>query len=170
MADWAALAQDRGVLLLALILVLCAFGLWLRGRLARRSRRKVIVVDGSNVMHWAGGEASVQTLDSVLRALQGARYAPEVWLDANVGHKLFGRYAGPAALAAALPVPSAQIHVADKGTPADPGLIRSALRQGVPILTNDRFLDWRDDFPQLANEGRLIAGRWNGGKPEFRFR
>jgi len=151
-----------GLVILGLIF---AASLW--SRITRRRRRPVIVVDGSNVMHWGGGDPSAEQLSRVLNALIEAGFDPEIWFDANVGYKLIGQYAGPRQLARLLPVPASSIRVVDKGTPADPALIRSALGQGARIITNDRFLDWREEFPALEDPRYLISGRIRKGIPEF---
>lgn len=147
--------------------VILAIGWLVRHRLARVRRRPVIVVDGSNVMHWGGGTPSAEKLSRVLDALIHAGFDPEIWFDANVGYKLIGKYAGPGRLAQLLPVPASAIRVVDKGSPADPELTRSALRQGARIITNDRFEDWRDEFPALDDPNRLISGRIRKDVPEF---
>ncbi|MBM1221886.1 hypothetical protein JQU17_14665 [Ponticoccus sp. SC2-23] len=159
--------QAGPILLVVLTLLVAVIGWLPRGRRVRARKRPVIVVDGSNVMHWGGGEPSSEKLSSVLAALIEAGFEPETWFDANVGYKLIGRYAGPGQLARILPIPASSIRVVDKGTPADPELIRSALRQRARIITNDRFQDWRMDFPALEEEGRLISGRIRQGCPEF---
>lgn len=152
---------------LAVFAVLLLFvGGLLRRMFARIGRKPVIVVDGSNVMHWGGGVPSAEKLSIVLEALIDAGFAPEIWFDANVGYKLGDQYAGPRQLERLLPVPASSIRVVDKGTPADPELIRSAIRQGARIITNDRYQDWRADFPKLDSE-RLVRGRFRQGVPEF---
>jgi hypothetical protein len=155
------LANLAGFAVLCLLL-----GSLLRRRFAAARRKPVIVVDGSNVMHWGGGDPSAEKLSIVLDALIDAGFAPEIWFDANVGYKLGDKYAGPRQLERLLPVPASSIRVVDKGTPADPELIRSAIRQGARIITNDRYQDWRADFPMLDSQ-RLIGGRFRQGVPEF---
>lgn len=155
-------------IVLGVLVALVALAIWRRRpRFLFRRKRPVVVVDGSNVLHWGGGGPSSEMLSAVLAALVDAGFEPETWFDANVGYKLIGHYAGPRQLARILPVPASSIRVVDKGTPADPELIRSALRQGARIISNDRFLDWRDHFPALQENGRLISGGFRNGIPEF---
>lgn len=153
--------------LIALLLFALGVAWLVCTRLSRRRRRPAIVVDGSNVMHWGGGDPSAEKVSRVLEALVEAGFDPEVWFDANVGYKLVGRYAGPRQLARFLPVPASSIRVVDKGVPADPELIAAAFRLGVRIVSNDRFRDWQEDFPGLAMPDRVISGRLRDGIPEF---
>jgi hypothetical protein len=33
----------------------------------------------------------------------------------------------------------------------------------APIVTNDRYRDWADDYPEIAEPGRLIRGGYRNG-------
>ena len=83
-------------------LVLGGLALWVGAGLVQRGLarlwtrafakpRPVIVVDGSNVMHWNDDVPSVRTLTLVLADLTARGFAPHVFFDANVGYKLWGR-------------------------------------------------------------------------------
>ena len=140
-------------------------GLWRRSE----PRRPVIVVDGSNVMHWQDDVPTIEALERVLADLTAKGFVPHVFFDANVGYKLVGRHLDPGALARALALPRSQIFVAPSRTPADPLLIAHALRIQARIVSNDRFRDWRDDFPEVSDEGRLVPGRLKGEQVELRL-
>jgi hypothetical protein len=36
---------------------------------------------------------------------------------------------------------------------------------GAAIVTNDRFRDWIEDFPEFAEPGRLIQGGYRNDAP-----
>lgn len=154
-----------------LILILVAFTtfLWLRRLLARRGEtQKRILIDGSNVMHWNGGDPDLLVVRSVARALSTKGYHVGVIFDANAGYKLADRYMNDAALAKALGLNEKQIMVAPKGHPADGFLLQAARDMDAPIVTNDRFRDWQADFPEVAVPGRLIHGGYREGVPFLR--
>lgn len=121
-----------------------------------------IVVDGSNVMHW-GGDPSMMVLRRVLGELGNRGYEPIVYFDANVGYKLIGEHLDARALAAQLGIPQHNIVVAPSRTPADPILIERAVTNDWRIVTNDRFLDWKQQFPKLGDRNFLVKGRWQQG-------
>lgn len=161
-----------GVLLLAALWV--AAGMVQRGlaRLFRRLTTKpqpLIVVDGSNVMHWQNDVPSVKALTLVLSDLTARGFAPHVYFDANVGYKLFDRAINAGDLAWQLDLRPSQITLAPSRTPADPLLIAHAIKAGVRVVSNDRFMDWRDQFPQIRGKGFLVPGRVKGEQVELRF-
>lgn len=141
--------------------------LWLRQPKAKQVAKpaptgRPIIVDGSNVMHW-GGEPSVKVLSRVLMELKRRGMQPFVYFDANVGYKLFNKKVKPADLAAQLDLPLAQITVAPSRTPADEVLLERATNDDLPVVTNDRFLDWKQRFPKVGDKGFLIKGIWKEG-------
>ncbi len=131
--------------------------------------KPVIVVDGSNVMHWRDDVASVKTLTLVLSDLAERGFAPHVFFDANVGYKLFNRAIGQRDLAFQLDLKPAQITLAPSRTPADPLLIGFAIKAGVRVVSNDRFMDWRAEFPAIRGKGFLVPGKIRGDNVELRF-
>jgi hypothetical protein len=142
--------------------------LWLLGRgWAQRRRPAVrapvrpaahVIVDGSNVMHWNRNVPSLEVLASVIRALEAKGLTPGVMFDANVGHKTLDRYQDDAEMARRLGLPDDQVLVVPKGTPADRYILQAARRLKVPVVTNDRYRDWSDEFPEVAGPGFLIRG------------
>jgi hypothetical protein len=143
----------------------------LAGRFIRKSSpgRPAIIVDGSNVMHWQADVPSLKTLMLVLNDLTARGFAPQVYFDANVGYKLFNRPMDTRDLAQQLALAPGQITLAPSRTPADPLLIAHAIDAGVPVVSNDRFMDWREAFPQIRGKGFLVPGRVMGGRVELRF-
>lgn len=153
-------------LLAVLLLVRAAFR---RKPTRRDSPAGRILIDGSNVMHWAGKGADLATVRSVAWALSENGYEVGVIFDANVGYKIADRYMNESALAHVLGLQVRQIMVSPKGQPADGFLLRAARDTDAPIVTNDRFRDWQGDFPECAAPGRLIHGSWRDGVPQLRL-
>lgn len=159
--------------LILLPVLLVFFGLLYRRKLAAKPQdretvpRRGIAVDGSNVMHW-GGDPSLQTVSRVVAALKGKGLAPIVFFDANVGYKVDDRYYSARDLAGVIGLPERQICVVHKGVVADEWLLDFATDHKLRIVTNDRFRDWRVQFPIAAEKGRLVHGEWRSGTVVFR--
>lgn len=141
-----------------------AFALLLRAVVRRRAgRRDWIVVDGSNVMYWDGDAPRLDTVRAVTDDLRRRGLRPVIWFDANAGHLMLGRYAGPDRLARRLGLPARQVHVVPKGQPADPAIIAGAGRLGARIVTNDRYRDWQAANPALRLREVLVRGEVAAG-------
>ena len=180
-AEPAALAGLGRVTLAALGLGLVwdVAALLLRGRRGRvaparvppRDRRDgpTILVDGSNVMHWKDNAPSGQVVARVVQALEARGERPHVYFDANAGYKLGDRFMDARALGQVIGLPAARITVADSGTPADPLLLDHAARARLRIVTNDRFQDWRVQFPVAGTRGALVKGHCQDGTPILRL-
>lgn len=121
-----------------------------------------VIVDGSNVMHW-GGDPSMKVLTKVLKELQYRGLEPLVYFDANVGYKLTGKRLKPAAMAAELGLSQEQVVFAPKKVPADEILLEHAVSDNLRVVTNDKFLDWKQKFPKVGEKGFLIKGMWKEG-------
>ncbi len=131
--------------------------------------RQRIVVDGSNVMYWDRETPMLGTVTAVLDALIARGFAPVVFFDANVGYRLFDAFHGPDAMQRRLPDGLAEVVVVGAGDPADPALIARALDTGARIVSNDRFRDWRGQFPALGEKGVLVSGEMRGGAVRLRM-
>lgn len=117
-----------------------------------------ISVDGSNVLFWRGGQKLTEAPEAVARALIARRFAPVVYFDHSIHQHMLQEQL--AALAALVP-----IVIADKGTSADVLLLETLL-QGQ-IVSNDRFRNWRAQFPRLRKDA-LVTGRiGKGGRVSF---
>lgn len=123
---------------------------------------KNIVVDGSNVMHW-DGEPSALILNRVLVALDEKGLNPVVFFDANVGYKLWDRHANARHVAPKIGVAVDRVVVAPSGVTADELLLEFAVKHGLRVVTNDRFLDWRVKYPRAGEKGFLVKGEWRQG-------
>lgn len=126
-----------------------------------------ILVDGSNVMHW-GGDASAEVLKRVLKSLENKGHAPIVFFDASAGYRLGDRYYNEAKLAALLGRSANHICVVDKGVVADQAILMFASDYGLRVVTNDKYRDWRVQFPHAAKKGNLIGGEWRDGAVVWR--
>ena len=123
-----------------------------------------IVVDGSNVMHWQEGAPSLVPLLKVMDSLKSRGFAPGVVFDANAGWKLFGRYVNEEEFGRQLGLPTNQVLVVPKGTQADPYILVTARNFNARIVTNDRYRDWAETYPEVAQKGFLISGSLQGAK------
>lgn len=151
-------------LLLAVPCLVASLYLLLRELWRRRPAPRWILVDGSNVLHWADGTPQLATLRAVVDHLTALGFAPSVVLDANAGYKIGDRYQHDAAFGRMLGLPVAQVMVVGRGTPADPALLAAARDLGARIVTNDRFRDWAGSYPEVGNPGHLVRGGYRDGK------
>lgn len=122
-----------------------------------------IAVDGSNVLYWQDDTPSLQTVRRVVDALKSRNLRPVVWFDANVGYLVGDRYLGPAPLARSLGLSARQVIVAPKGTPADPLVIEGARTLKARIVSNDRFRDWQEQFPEVRAASNFVRGDIENG-------
>lgn len=153
------------LLALGLPSALASLYLVVRARQARPARvENWIIVDGSNVMHWQDNTPRLSTLRAVVARLTDLGFTPGVVFDANAGYKIGDRYQHDGALGRLLGLPADRVLVAPKGTPADPLVLASARDLGARIVSNDRFRDWSDAHPEVADPGHLIRGGYVGGK------
>lgn len=152
-------------LLLAVPSAVASLILWLRA-LGRQVADELpwVILDGSNVMHWRDNTPQIETLREVIVALERAGFAPGVVFDANAGYKLVGQYLREGDLAAVLGLPSSRVTVMPKGEPADPAILRAARDHGLRIVSNDRYRDWAESFPDAAKPGMMIRGGYRDGQ------
>jgi len=151
--------------LLGVLSVIASAILLLRSlRGTRRQRKKWIIVDGSNVMHWKSGKPDIGTVRDVVDELRGRGYTPGVVFDANAGYLLAGRYQHDKALSRQLDLPVDRVMVVPKGTPADPYILQSARDYGGRVVSRDQFRDWADAHPEITEPGHLVNGGYRKGK------
>ena len=141
-------------------LILLARAYLLRGP---KAQPNWILVDGSNVMHWKDGTPQLGTLREVIAHLTQKGFTPGVVFDANAGYKVAGRYTHDRAMGQLLGLPQDRVFVAPKGTQADPLLLTTARDLQARIVTNDRYRDWAETHPEVADKGHLIRGGYRDG-------
>ena len=135
-----------------------------RGRRKGRGRRQQVVIDGSNVMYWNGETPRLSTLKEVVRMAEAQGFQPGVIFDANAGYKLCDRYLSDRDFAKLLKLPGDRVLVVDKGEPADPMILSAARDAGATVISNDRFRDWAQDFPEVETAGHLVPGGYLDGQ------
>lgn len=139
--------------------------LFLRAWLGGRGTRRWAVVDGSNVMYWATGAPEAASLRGIVAQLRARGLTPYVVFDANAGYLLRGRYLDHARLAELIDLPARQVTVVGKGMPADPLILKAARSKGACVITNDRYRDWSEHFPEVTRPGVLVRGGYREGQP-----
>ena len=150
-------------------------GLLLRRRFSRNRRkkqdqkRKWVIIDGSNVMYWNNGEPDIATVRTAVAYLTQKGFTVGVVFDANAGYLLSGKYQHDGVLSRALKLPEDHVMVVPKGQPADPAILAMARDIGARIVTNDRFRDWANDFPEVRVRGHLIPGSFRSGQLHLRL-
>lgn len=151
--------------LAGLLVVLVLLRALLQPRRAKRA--PIVLLDGSNIMHWRGGSPDLATVRDVIAQVATQGYTPGVVFDANAGYKLQGRYLHHPTLARELGLPRARVMVVNKGEVADGMILQAARDYGARVISNDRFRDWANEYPEVAKPGFLIGGRYRKGRLEL---
>ncbi|SHL10131.1 Zc3h12a-like Ribonuclease NYN domain-containing protein [Roseovarius marisflavi] len=152
------------LILIAAPSAIAALFLWIRAAVrGRKSAENWVLIDGSNVMYWKDNTPKIETLREVIAYLRGLKHTPAVVFDANAGYLLAGKYQHDYAMANHLGLTEECVMVVPKGTVADTFLLTAARDFNAPIVTDDRYRDWKDDFPEIAQPGRLIRGGYRNG-------
>lgn len=129
-------------------------GPWFR----ERAKRDFVVIDGSNVLFWNNGTADLSTVASVAREMRGRGLTPGVIFDANVGYRIGNRYQDDRELARRIGLPEDRVLVVPKGTPADKYILQAARGLKAKVVSNDRYRDWAEEFPEVREPGFLMHG------------
>jgi hypothetical protein len=127
-------------------------------------QRPLVVIDGSNVMHWWDQVPKLSPVRDVVRRLEAMGYTPGIVFDANAGHRLIGRYQHDHDFAKLLGLPTSRVLVVDKGTPADPKILAAARDMNASVISNDQFRDWAQRFPEVQQPGFLVRGGYRDGR------
>lgn len=130
----------------------------------RRSAGPELILDGSNVMYWKDGTPQIEAVREVVSAVASRGFRAGVMFDANAGYLLSGRYRHDDWLAQSLGLPEEQVMVVDKGTPADPMILTAARERRARVVTDDRFRDWAEDFPEVRNKAHFVRGGYRDGE------
>ncbi len=149
--------------LLGVLFLLLRLRVWLRRSSGKpHGRARAILMDGSNVMHWAG-DPRLAVVKRAVDDLLAEGLSPTVYFDANVGYKLYGTFCSAAELARTLRLRRAQVVVAPGGTTADELILERAQRGGLQVVSNDRFRDWAVRYPWVRDHRRFRRGSWREG-------
>ena len=126
--------------------------------------RKWAILDGSNVMHWKDKSPDLKAVQEVIIHLEKRGYSAGVVFDANAGYLLAGKYQHDGSLARRLSIPEENVLVVHKGEPADPRILAMARDMGAVVITDDRYRDWVEQFPEVQTKGHLVRGGYRGGR------
>lgn len=154
---WAGACAVVGIVLWSLIIV----------RRASRTRKiapQWVVVDGSNVMYWNDNTPKIDTVREVLDQLSALGFTPGIMFDANAGYLLMGQYVHDQTFEKVLELPRDHVMVVHKGVPADISILEAAREYGARVVSNDKFRDWAETYPEVQKPGFLIRGEYLAGK------
>jgi len=119
-----------------------------------------ILVDGSNVLFWRGGQANRTVPLNVVQALRARRFVPRVYFDNSIGrHMTDAELDAVAALV--------EVIIAPRGTPADALLLGDCAAGRLQIVSNDRFRTWRGQYPALRNSTLVTGSIGKAGRVSF---
>jgi hypothetical protein len=105
-------------------------------------KKPIALVDGSNVAHSSeGDQARLQNIKVVAEKLIEEGYEPIVVVDAALRHQIDDRDQYEQR------VEDGKIRQAPAGTDADYFLLAFARELDAPIVSNDRFRDYQEAFP-----------------------
>ena len=134
----------------------------------REQPTRTVIVDGSNVAHSSEGEvAQLGNISIVTEKLEEEGFEPIVLVDAALRHKI-DRVADYEKL-----VDAGTIRQAPAGTDADYFILAFARELDADIVSNDRFRDRQDAFPETRERmirymivnGEVVFERRNHRRP-----
>lgn len=149
------------LLLLAGPCLVASLWLWWRARAKPLPAGPHVIIDGSNVMHWQDNVPSLVPVVSAVLALEAKGFTVGVIFDANAGYKVEDRFLGHPAMARRVNLPEDRVFVVPKGAVADHYILMAARDLGARVVPNDRYRDWVEAFPEVAEHGFLIRGSAN---------
>jgi hypothetical protein len=116
----------------------------------KSSQKRTLVVDGNNIAHSLSphGKPKAQNLTLAYHSLTGAGYNLVFVISAALVHKIDN----PGMLSAFML--SANVVEAPRGTNDDNRIIQLAKKLDANIVSNDRFLDWIDQYPWITSRLR----------------
>jgi len=115
-----------------------------------------ILIDGSNVLFWQGGQAVVDVPELVVRALRARRFVPVIYFDNTIS-----RHLGKGQLEALEIL--GDVVIAPAGTAADTLLLDACGKGKLQIVSNDHYRDWRQQYPELQSKW-LVTGSVGKGR------
>jgi hypothetical protein len=113
---------------------------------ARKAESKVAIIDGSNVAHSTEGDhARLNNIRLVSEKLVEEGYEPVVVVDAALRHQIDDKAAFEQM------VEDGRIRQAPAGTDADYFILSFARELDAVVVSNDRFKDRLDAFPEARD-------------------
>ncbi len=138
--------------------------IWRRLPVRSRTETPRVVVDGSNVLYWKDNTPRLEAVHDLVAFLNERGIRPGIMFDANAGYLVADRYLDDHDFARLLGLPAKDVLVVPKGTAADQFILQAARDHGTRIVTNDRFRDWSESFPEVTEPGKLIKGGYAKGQ------
>ncbi|KEJ89168.1 hypothetical protein [Sulfitobacter donghicola] len=119
-----------------------------------------VLVDGSNTLFWGGEQARPELPKAVATSLVARRFQPVVFFDHSID-----RWMNSAALDGLRMI--AEVIIAPRGTKADALLLAACQGGKIQIISNDRFRDWRPDYPHMRKEWFVTGSIGKGQRVSF---
>jgi hypothetical protein len=122
--------------------------------------KPVAVIDGANVAlqeRTHEGKARMESLMKMRSTLEERGYRPIIIVDASLRHDIDDRRQFEHM------EDDGVIYQSPAGTQADYFVLRTAEEQNAIVVSNDRFKDYRDQFPWLREPGRRVPFMIVGG-------
>ncbi|KIC32455.1 hypothetical protein RA26_21580 [Leisingera sp. ANG-M7] len=135
-----------------------------RRRSAIASRKRLAIIDGSNLLYWKDSALSLDPVREAIQLLKAAGYTPCVIFDANAGYLVENRYLDGPGFARRLGLSRRYAHVVPKGRPADPFILGLARDSRGIVISRDRFRDWAEDYPAETGPDRVVRGGYRSGR------
>jgi uncharacterized C2H2 Zn-finger protein len=119
-------------------------------KVGKSSKKRLLVIDGNNVAYSLSpqGRPKAQNLVLAYQSLTSAGHNPVFVISAALVHNIDK----PEALSAF--ILSANVDKAPQGTNDDLRIIQLSKKLNADIISNDRFLDWIDQYPWITSRLR----------------
>lgn len=119
---------------------------------------RCFVIDGNNIARLDGGELDLAAVRSLACFLLSRGDNVRVYFDANIGMLISGgkNHLGSADLAEMLGISEGVVSIVPGGSLADEWILLFADEHGAVVLSNDRFRDFEDKYPFIAEKDRLL--------------
>ncbi|MHA2056854.1 MAG: NYN domain-containing protein [Candidatus Thorarchaeota archaeon] len=117
---------------------------------SKPSQKRTLVVDGNNIAYSLSSQGSPKAKNLALayNSLTSAGYNPVFVISASLVHKIDNLGTLNAFML------SANVVEAPRGTNDDSRIIQLAKKLEADIVSNDRFLDWIDQYPWITSRLR----------------
>lgn len=105
--------------------------------------RNIIIVDGSNVAYLEKsqqGDPKVSNILAVQKKLNSMGYEPIIFIDANLQYEIDDQTQLESL------IDDQKVRQVPSDTDADFFILKTADKFNAPIISNDEFVDYRDDY------------------------